>query len=83
MTVDRESLPAVADNRFWRIEHQPKSRATPVKVTLMERLPGTGRNIMATAIGYENSIATPEAVIEAAEKVHVRSSRVDEVLGDY
>ena len=83
LQLDPDKLPDVGERRFWRVEHQPKSRATPVKVTLLQRMPGTNLNSMATILSYENCIATPESIYEAAEKVAIRALHVDELVGDY
>jgi hypothetical protein len=81
---DPQLLPDVGESRFWRITHEPRSRKTPVKVTLMQYLPGTGtKPSFAHPLGYENTVAVPEEIYLAAETVQVRCERIDEVVGDH
>lgn len=81
--LTKQNLPDVGSKRFWRVEHNPKSVKTPVKVSLMERYPGTKGNSMAHLVAFDNTIATPEAVAICAELINTRAGRVDEVTGDY
>lgn len=81
--LTKTSLPDVGKKRFWRVEHNPKSVKTPVKVTLMERFAGTTSNSIAHIIAFDNTIATPEAIQQCAELINTRAGRVDEMVGDY
>lgn len=81
--LTKKDLPDVGPTRFWRVEHNPKSVKTPVKVSLRQRYPGTKGNSMSELVAFDNTIATPEAVVICAELINTRAGRVDEVTGDY
>lgn len=77
-------LPDPGRNRYWAAKHQPNKKSTPLRLELRER---TNRNSdrlvesMTRLISYDDTIASDDAVIETAEKILERASRVDQFVG--
>lgn len=81
--LQRSDFPEVPESRYFDIRHNPKSVKTPVVIELREyvterRSPGFSR-----LLGIEYTIADKKQLIEAAERLLVRVSRIDDVVGIY
>lgn len=77
-------LPNVGARRFWKIDHQPQKKNTPLRIELREHNKPDGEQYIASwtrLIGFEDTIALPSAIKEAASKILERASRVDEFVG--
>lgn len=84
-TTDPTKLPHPGEERAWFGEHQPTKQKTPLRLELRERAtkgstaPITrGRTRL---IAYADTVATPEAMREAALTILDRAARVDEFVG--
>ena len=68
--------------RWWKIELVKNASTKPIKVTLMESQV-EGRTQLSTPIGHSRTIATEDAVIEAAGLVMVMVGDYAKVVGNY
>lgn len=75
-------LPDAGPDRFWRVDHNPKSRTNPITIRLMECMT-PGRAALSRTIGFEYTVASAKALREAAETVLARVGDYDKVVGDY
>lgn len=76
------SLPEAGEGRFWRVEHNPKSRTNPITVKLMEYVV-PGRTVLSRQIGFDYTIASWKAVSETAELILAKVGDYAKVIGDY
>lgn len=82
-------LPDPGAGRWWKVTHNPKSRTSPIVVTLMEPIeqrpsPTALRSRpLGRAIGFEWAIASPEKVALAAQIVLERVGDYTLVVGEY
>lgn len=84
--TDKLNLPDVGARRYWEIKHQPQKKATPLRIELREHLKADGRMHVESwtrLIGFEDTIALPSSIVDAAAKIHERASRVDEFVGHH
>lgn len=82
--TDTLTLPPVSDRRYWEIKHQPQKKATPLRIELREHLKADGKQHIPSwtrLIGFEDTIALPSSILESAQKILERASRVDEFVG--
>lgn len=68
--------------RFWRVELVKNAAKDPIKVSLMKSMV-EGRRAFSEPLAYTRTIATPEAVADAADKVLVMVGGYEDVVGDY
>lgn len=82
--MERADFPDVGKRRFFVVEHNPKSSKTPVRVELREALV-EGRNLksMSKLLGFENTVADHERIIETAKTIEARVGKIDQVVGIY
>lgn len=77
-------LPDPGPTRYWEIKHQPTKKNTPLRIELREHTKKDGSHHVGSwtrMLGFEDTIALPDSIIEAASKVLDRASRVDEFVG--
>lgn len=82
--IEIPGMPPAGPRRYWTGKHQPQKKATPLRIELRERTNVNSQRIVdsfSRLIGYEDVIATPTSIIEGAEKIIERASRVDEFVG--
>lgn len=78
------TLPTIPVRRYWEIKHQPQKKSTPLRIELREHMKPDGTQHIESwtrLIGFEDTIALPSAIKEAASKILERASRVDEFVG--
>jgi hypothetical protein len=78
------NLPKVGARRYWEIKHQAQKKATPLRIELREHKQPDGTQHIESwtrLIGYEDTIALPLDIQEAAAKIVERAARVDEFVG--
>jgi hypothetical protein len=80
---DPKQLPAAGPGRFWRLERNPKNQTKPVKISLMQRYPGTKASSFASLVGFGQAPGIPEMIYEEAQTVLDIHGRVDEIVGEY
>ena len=81
---DTLTLPEVSPRRYWEVKHQPTKKTTPLRLELREHIRPDGTQHVPSwtrLIGYEDTIALPSSIVEAAAKILERASRVDEFVG--
>jgi len=81
--MTRDDLPDPGEDRYWIVTHQPRSRTTPVKIELRRQLHGTKSPKFTELLGYENTIANHEKIVEAMQLVLDRVGDVDRFVGVY
>jgi len=77
-------LPDPGATRYWEIKHQPNKKTTPLRIELREHTKrDSQRHVQGWTrlLGFEETIALPDSIAEAATKVLERASRVDEFVG--
>lgn len=82
--TDTLTLPKIPARRYWEIKHQPQKKATPLRIELREHMKPDGTQHIPSwtrLIGFEDTIALPSSIEEAAAKILERASRVDEFVG--
>lgn len=82
--TDTLSLPNPGKHRYWEIKHQPQKKATPLRIELREHTHKDGTRHVESwtrLVGFEDTIALPSKIKEAAEKVLEVAGRVDEFVG--
>lgn len=70
------------EGRWWKVELVKNAATRPIRVTLMESQV-EGRIALSARIGHTRTIATPEAVRDAADLVLVQVGDYLKVIGDY
>lgn len=78
------TLPPIPARRYWEIKHQPQKKATPLRIELREHMKADGAQHIPSwtrLIGFEDTIALPSSIQDAAAKILERASRVDEFVG--
>lgn len=82
--LTRADFPDVGENRFFVVEHNPKSVSQPVRVELREAI-ADGRRIktLSRLLGIEYAIAAKESILEAAARLEARVGRIDDCVGTY
>lgn len=75
-------MPEPGVDRFWKVSHQPRNRANPMRVELRESIV-PGRTNMSTLVGYENTVASAKAIAEAANLVLTRVGDYHRLVGEY
>lgn len=83
-------LPTVPKGQWFKIEHNAKSQAKPIKVTLMEKftpqLPlanDSNGSVPSRALGSLYSVAEKEYVIQTAKDLVRAASGYALVVGEY
>lgn len=76
------SLPEAGEDRFWRVEHNPKSRVNPITVKLMEYVV-PGHTVLSRSIGFDYTIASWKAISETAELILAKVGNYSKVIGDF
>lgn len=70
------------EGRWWKVELIKNVRTEPIKVSLMQSMI-PGRTALSEPIGFTRTIATPEKVCEAADRVLVMVGDYAKVIGSY
>lgn len=80
---DESKLPNPGPGRFWRLERNAKNQTKPIKISLMQALPGTRSSKFSDVVGYGQAPGIPDLIYEEAQTVLDIHGRVTELLGDY
>lgn len=75
-------LPEPGPGRWWKVELVKNVSKDPIKISLMQSQI-EGRTALSESIGFLRTIATPEKVAEAADKVLVMVGDYAKVIGNY
>jgi hypothetical protein len=78
----KKSLPKAGHSRWWEVKHNPKSRAKPITLRLMESYK-PGSSALSSVIGFEYTIANVKALVETADLILVRAGDFDQLVGSY
>lgn len=70
------------EGRWWKVELVKNVEKNPIKVILMQSQ-RPGRTALSEPIGFKRTIATPEAVREAADYILVQEGSYAEVIGSF
>ena len=79
------NLPSPGEGRFWNIVHQPRKKTAPLRIELREKVNKQAQPVVSLSklISFEDTIASSEALAEAALKIIARAGQVDEYVGVY
>lgn len=70
--------------RWWKVELERKVKGKPIRVSLMENSEVVkGRKSFATELGYDRTIADPDSVRNAAERIVTEVGDYADVVGEY
>jgi len=75
-------LPAAGQDRWWRVELNPKSRAKPLVIHLMECF-SPGRRAMSKPIGMEYCTANERDIKDTADTILARVADYKKFVGEY
>lgn len=81
--LTRDLFPDVPENRYWRVTHNPKSQAKPVRLELREYTTERKVESFSRLIGFIDTIASRGQLLSDADTLLARVGDVDDLVGVY